>query len=416
MGDEVKSMRMVGALICLGVLVAGCGGTQELLRPTRSDKLYEAVTARGSQLVSVIDSRSHSTDRRLPLGVPTGDWRHIYSIVSTSLIDTDPQTGATRSSIQLQGTYQLPPATANGLPGGLSPNGQWLVVEAFDGSANGMPSSTHMLVIDTTTSRVWRKIDLGGYFRFDAVSNDGDRLYLIQHFNGKEYYVRLYDVIGGKLDDNIVVDKSDGNQAMVGTRLSGVATPDGHWLFSMYVREHESPFIHALSLDGPFAFCLDLPGDGYADSAAELRWSLAITGDGSLIYAANPATGVVAVISTGANSVPSVLRTARFERAISPNAKVSGANAAVVSRDGKTLVVGGASGLTWIDTSSLQVRAHALTGWHVSSVGLSPSGQNLYAVGDDGRIAEISMADAAVTSRFDPSAGEPLALMRVAVS
>ena len=46
-------MRMVGALICLGVLVAGCGGTQELLRPTRSDKLYEAVTARGSQLVSV---------------------------------------------------------------------------------------------------------------------------------------------------------------------------------------------------------------------------------------------------------------------------------------------------------------------------------------------------------------------------
>jgi hypothetical protein len=49
-------------------------------------------------------------------------------------------------------------------------------------------------------------------------------------------------------------------------------------------------------------------------------------------------------------------------------------------------------------------------------VGLSPNGQNLYAVGDDGRIAEISMADAAVTSRFDPSAGEPLALMRVAVS
>src|SRR2546427_661024 len=269
MGGEVTSMRMVGALICLGVLVAGCGGTQELLRPTRSDKLYEAVTARGSQLLSVID---------------------------------------------------------------------------------------------TTTSRVWRKIALRGYFRFDAVSNDGDRLYLIQHLNGKEYYVRLYDVIGGKLDDNIVVDKSDGNQAMVGTRLSGVATPDGHWLFSMYVREHESPFIHALSLDGPYAFCLDLPGDGYVDSAAEMRWSLAITGDGSRIYAANPATRVVAVISTGANSVPSVLRTARFERAISPNAKVSGANAAVVSRDGRTLVVGGPSGVPWIDTSSLQVRAHALTG------------------------------------------------------
>ena len=403
-------MRVVGALICLGVLVTGCGGTQQILRQTRGDKLYEAVSTHSSQVVSVIDSRSHTADRRLPMGVPTSDWKHLYSVASTSLVDTDPQTGATLNTMPLGGAYKLPAATANGVPGGLAPNGMWLVVESIDSS------QSHMLIVNTTTSTVRRKIDLDGYFQFDAISNDGDRLYLIQHLNGREYYVRLYDVVGGRLDENIVVDKSDGNQAMVGTRLSGIATPDGHMLFSMYVREHESPFIHALSLDGPFAFCLDLPGSGYADSAAELRWSLAITGDGSRIYAANPATGVVAVISTGANSVPSVLRTARFERAISPNAKVSGANAAVVSRDGKTLVVGGASGVTWIDTSSLQVRAHALTGWHVSSVGLSPNGQNLYAVGDDGRIAEISMADAAVTSRFDPSAGEPLALMRVAVS
>jgi len=403
-------MRAVGALICLGVLMTGCGGTQQILRQSRGDKLYEAVSTHSSQVVSVIDSRSHTADRRLPMGVPTSDWKHLYSVASTSLVDTDPQTGATLNTMPLGGAYRLPAATANGVPGGLAPNGMWLVVESIDSS------QSHMLIVNTTTSTVRRKIDLDGYFQFDAISNDGDRLYLIQHLNGREYYVRLFDVIGGRLDENIVVDKSDGNQAMVGTRLSGIATPDGLMLFSMYVREHESPFIHALSLDGAFAFCLDLPGSGYADSAAELRWSLAITGDGSRIYAANPATGVVAVISTGANSVPSVLRTARFERAISPNAKVSGANAAVVSRDGKTLVVGGASGVTWIDTSSLQVRAHALTGWHVSSVGLSPNGHNLYAVGDDGRIAEISMADATVTSRFDPSAGQPMALMRVAVS
>ncbi len=403
-------MRAVGALICLGVLMTGCGGTQQILRQSHGDKLYEAVSTHSSQVVSVIDSRSHTADRRLPMGVPTSDWKHLYSVASTSLVDTDPQTGATLNTMPLGGAYRLPAATANGVPGGLAPNGMWLVVESIDSS------QSHMLIVNTTTSTVRRKIDLDGYFQFDAISNDGDRLYLIQHLNGREYYVRLFDVIGGRLDENIVVDKSDGNQAMVGTRLSGIATPDGLMLFSMYVREHESPFIHALSLDGAFAFCLDLPGSGYADSAAELRWSLAITGDGSRIYAANPATGVVAVISTGANSVPSVLRTARFERAISPNAKVSGANAAVVSRDGKTLVVGGASGVTWIDTSSLQVRAHALTGWHVSSVGLSPNGHNLYAVGDDGRIAEISMADATVTSRFDPSAGQPMALMRVAVS
>ena len=273
-----------------------------------------------------------------------------------------------------------------------------------------------MLVIDTTTSRVWRKIDLRAYFRFDAVSDDGDRLYLIQHLNGKEYYVRLYDVIGGKLDDNIVVDKSDGNQAMVGTRLSGVATPDGHWLFSMYVREHESPFIHALSLDGPYAFCLDLPGHGYVDSGAEMHWSLAINRDGSRLYAANPATGAVAVISPGANGAPAVLRTARFDKAMSVAGNAAAANAAVVSADGATLVAAGPAGIAWIDTTSLRVRAHALADWSVSSLGLSPGEQNLYAIGDDGRIAVISMATTSVSAKFDPAEGRPMSLMRVAAA
>ena len=403
-------MRVVGALICLGVLVAGCGGTQETLRQTGGNKLYEAVSNHSSQLVSVIDSRSHKADRRLPMGVPTRDWKHLYSIVSSSLVDTDPQTGATISTTPLGGAYQLPSATADGVPGGLSPNGLWLVVESVDAS------QTHLLLVNTTTSTVRRKVDLAGNFQFDAVSNDGDRLYLIQHLNGREYYVRLYDVIGGRLDENIVVDKSDGNQAMVGTRLSGVATPDGHWLFSMYVREHESPFIHALSLDGPFAFCLDLPGAGYGDSPAEMQWSLAITRDGLRIYAANAATGMVAEISNGADGAPAIVRTDRFDAAISAPAIRSHANAAVLSRDGSRLVVAGSEGVAWIDTSTLRLRAHTLSGWHISTIGMSPDGQTVYAVNDQGRIAEVSMSAAEVLNEFDPREGQPMALMRVAAT
>ena len=403
-------MRVVGALICLGVLVAGCGGSQETLRQTGGNKLYEAVSNHSSQLVSVIDSRSHKADRRLPMGVPTRDWKHLYSIVSSSLVDTDPQTGATISTTPLGGAYQLPSATANGVPGGLSPNGLWLVVESGDAS------QTHLLLVNTTTSTVRRKVDLAGNFQFDAVSKDGDRLYLIQHLNGREYYVRLYDVIGGRLDENIVVDKSDGNQAMVGTRLSGVATPDGHWLFSMYVREHESPFIHALSLDGPFAFCLDLPGAGYADSPAEMQWSLAITRDGLRIYAANAATGMVAEISNGADGAPAIVRTDRFDAAISAPAIRSHANAAVLSRDGSRLVVAGSEGVAWIDTLTLRLRAHTLSGWHISTIGMSPDGQTVYAVNDQGRIAEVSMGSAEVLNEFDPREGQPMALMRVAAT
>jgi len=403
-------MRVVGALICLGVLVTGCGGTQQILRQTRGDKLYEAVSTHSSQVVSVIDSRSHRADRRLPMGVPTSDWKHIYSVASTSLVDTDPQTGATISTMPLGGAYQLPPATASGVPGGLAPNGMWLVVESFDSS------QSHMLIVNTTTLTVRRKIDLGGHFQFDAISNDGDRLYLIQHLNGREYYVRMYDVVGGRLDENIVVDKSDGNQAMAGTRLSGIATPDGHMLFSMYVREHESPFIHALSLDGPFAFCLDLPGAGYSDSAAEMQWSLAIARDGSRLFAANPATGMVAEISNGANGAPAILRATRFDAAAPAPATRSHANAAVLSKDGSRLVVAGTSGIAWIDTSTMRLRSHTLSGWHVTTIGLSPDGQTLYAVNDQGRIAEVSMSSAAVLTEFDPREGQPMALMRVAAS
>ena len=405
-------MKGALALICLVVFTAGCAAAEQ--KPSAGDKLYEAVARGSAPELAVIDARSQAADRRLALGVPSADWTHVYSILSTSLVDTDPQTGSIRNSMRLGDSFQLPAATANGLPGGLSPDGRWLVVERVDAAPGSMPKATHMLLIDTSRFTVARKIDLAGYFQFDAVSNNGINLYLIQHLNAREYYVRLYDVPSNTLTENIVVDKSDGNQAMAGVRLSGIATPDGRWLFSMYVREHESPFIHALSLDGPFAFCLDLPGAGYGDDPREMNWSLAMAADGSNIFAVNPSTGVVAMASTGANDAPAIIRTAHISPAGAPGVAMHGTNAAAVN--GRTLVAGGPGGLVWIDTSTLAVSGRTVEGWRISTVGLSPDGKNVYAVSDSGRIAIVSMSSRAVTAMFDPSAGQPMALMRVAAA
>src|SRR5438309_113692 len=413
MGGEVKSMRVAGSLVGLGILAAGCGPTQGGPPATGGYKLYEAVSSHSSPVVSVIDSRSHSSERSLPLGVPSGDWRHLYSITGSSLVDTDPETGMTRNSMQLPGAFQLPPATITGVPGGTSPDGQWLVAESYEGSPNSVPTATHMLLINTAVSKITQHIDLDGYFHFDAVSDDGERLYLIQYLNGKEYYVRLYDTILHKLDENIVVDKSDGNQAMTGLRLSGVASPDGHMLFSMYVRENDNPFIHALSLDGPFAFCLDLPGSGYSGGKADMQWSLAMSSNGSRLYAVNGATGTVAEVDTSNQFSSQIVRTAKI--AIG-NSASTGAGATVISPDGKTLVTAGSSGIVWVDTASLKVRMQALSEWHVLSLGLSTDGSVLYAVSDKGSIAEVSMASGQVANRFDPAQGQPMALMRVASS
>ncbi len=414
-------MRMSGTLICLGILVKACGTTQGR-QPGSGDKLYAAVSTMTSQSIEVIDSRSHKVERHLPMGVPSSDWKHLYSIASTSLLDTDPQTGATLATLQLGHAYRLPDATLTGVPGGLSPNAHWLVVARYDATGNDLPSASHFLLIETPSLKVSRTIDLAGFFNFDAVNNDGHRLYLIQNIDGKAYYVRWYDLTLGRLDPTVVFDKSDGANAMSGLRLSGIAPADGGWLYSMYVRDHSGPFIHALSLDGPIAFCLDLPGSGYADDGGAMQWSLALGPGGYTLYAANLASGEVATVRT-ADGTPQIVQKAHITLTTSTGgliksveAKELGANAAVVSADGRALVVAGGAGVVWIDTQTLAVSKRALTDWRIWSVGLSPDGRTLYAISDGGKIAEISMRSASVAATFDLTGGQPLALMRVAAS
>ena len=395
-------MKAPAALLCAALLAAACGTTAK--DPSRSaDTLFEAVSPAA---LAVIDAGSKSTDRKLALGAPSPDWKHVYSIEATSLVDTNPETGVTQGSLRLGAIYRLPDATASGVPGGLSPNGAWLVVQS-SGS-----TTTRMLVIDTRALTIAHRVTLAGEFTFDAINDAGTNLYLIQHLNGREYYVRLFDLATNSLTDNIVVDKSDGNQAMTGVRLSGIASAGHGWLFSMYVREHDTPFIHALNLDGPFAFCLDLPGSGFAADGRESQWSLAMSPDGRLLFAVNAATGSVAVANAAGEDAPAVTRTAQFA---SPGKTVgSGPGAAVVA--GGTLIAGDTAGLAFIDTSSLKLLGRTLDGWAIAGVGLSPDGKVVYAVNSEGRIAVVSVATRQITGMFDPSAGTPLALMRVATA
>ncbi|HEX2680666.1 MAG TPA: hypothetical protein VHQ03_05185 [Candidatus Dormibacteraeota bacterium] len=393
-------MRALVALVGL-LLITSCGSiTQEQSGPDY--RLYEAVKSdEGTLAIAVVDSLSHRKVLTLPIGTPSSDWRHLYSVVGQSLVDTDPATGTTLRAVNLGGEYQLPAATYTGMPGGLSPSGQWIVVQAFD-------ASSHLLVLDTVTLRIVNSVVLPGLFKFDAISDDGRRLYLIEFLNGSEYFVRMYNLMNGQLDANIVVDKADGNQAMVGQRLSGIARTDGQWLFSMYVRPHDGPFIHALGLMGPFAFCIDLPGSGYSSDAAQWNWSIAMKPDGATVYAANTTTGTVSAVDSQ-----------KFQVARTTHIDMGGsgsriANVALVTPDGKTLLLGGSSGVVWVDTATLQAQSRALPGWHVSSMGLSPDGHELFAVNDAGAVAELQLASGQMTTTFDPAAGPPIALMRVA--
>jgi hypothetical protein len=415
-------MRALVLAICALVVVAGCGRVPGAQNSTGDYKLYEAASTSSSQQVSVIDSRSHSVERTLPLGTPSPDWSHLYSVQGDNLIDLDPQTGAVLHQIRLPGAYQLPPATMSGVPGGLSPDGRWLVLESFDQTSNSIVSATHLVVVDTSYTRKPQRIDLTGYYQFDAINNEGTRVYLIEYVSDSHYYVRFFNVGAGALDPTVVFDKNDGSAAMAGSRLSGIASRDGQWLYSVYVRPDKSAFIHALSLEDPIALCIDLPGSGYSTNPDEFHWSLAVNAAGTHLYAANAATGFVADIGIdgGFPNAPRVASLATRQTssifAQDVQAKELGSNAAAVSPDGQTLVIAGKTGLVWIDTGSLKAGDRQLSSWRVWSLGMSPDGSTVYAVNDAGMIAELPMAGAHSPTTFGGAAGQPLALIRVAAA
>jgi len=400
MEAEVMAMRIrLMALVAL-ILVSACGRVPNA-GPTGNYRLYEAAARQDAPIVALIDTRSRAAHDLLPLGTPSPDWKHYYAVRSGSLLDIDPATGATSTRVGLPGDYLLPPATNSGIPGGLSQNGRWLVLQRFDGSAS------HLLVFDTTFHTAPRSIDLSGQFQFDAIGNDGERVYLIQSIGNGDYHVRVYVMSAGALNPNFVVDKKEGGDAMNGLKLTGVASHDGQWLFSVYARANHGAFIHALNLDAGFAACLDLPGNGYADGdRSSLAWSLALSPDGNHLYATNPAMGVVTEILL--KDFPTVGRTVH----VGEPSHVWPAGS-VVSADGQTLVIAGSTGVLWLDTSTLTPKRHALDSWTVRSLALSPDGTTLYAVNDRGAVAELSMAGGSVTTTFDPNIAHPIALMRV---
>jgi DNA-binding beta-propeller fold protein YncE len=419
MEGEVKSMRRLLVALFGLFLVSGCAATEAKLPLASGDyRLYEAASSKNGQLVAVINSRSQSTERRLPRGTLSPDGKHLYAVSSKTLQDVDSHTGAVLRTLLLPGYFDAPAASLGGVPGGLSQNGRWLALQT-----SGKRTSSHMLLVDTAALKVSERIDLDGVFDFDAVSNDGNRVYVIEYTNATAgyYRVRVYEVGAGQLGPYTVVDKGNPNEPMTGARISGVFSPDGQWLYSVYAREKQGAFVHALNLTQPYAFCLDLPGPGWAGSVNAFQWSLALTPDGRHLYAANGALGLLAQIDNLDGNQPVISRTGKIATTGSTSslfvqqaaAKEFGPSGSAVSPDGKTLVTAGQTGLLWIDTGTLRARSWQLTKWTVWSVAASPDGSRVYAVNDAGAIAELSMSDGRMAATFDPGEGFPMGLLRV---
>ena len=247
-----------------------------------------------------------------------------------------------------------------------------------------------------------------GAFGYDAISDDGSSLYLIERIApdtarqlgasaAYSYRVRVYDVPSAKLSETLVVDvklagqiTGDNNAQtrvdgiMNGIYQSSVPSADGRWNFSFYYNPNRGPFIHVLHLDSRTAFCiLDLPSvaGGYEK---RLGWSLALSPSGQTLYAVNGALGLVSSIDA---TTLKVMTTATIAGLPSASATVpTYSSSARVAQDARKLWFAAARGVALVDTRDFALRGLFLPDRVVTSISLSPDGHRLYALSDEGTV------------------------------
>jgi hypothetical protein len=179
-----------------------------------------------------------------------------------TLVERVRRAGATVEDYKLlRGAFGVPGATYDGGDTGLSADGRTLVLADIGGSTYP-PTRTRLLVLDTGRLRERARIELSGYFTVDAISPTGRWLYLIHYkspSSGNSYEVRAFDLTRRRLLRKPVVDPREPGEKMQGLPLTRTTSADGRWVYTLYYRGNEAPFIHALDTAARAAFCVALP-------------------------------------------------------------------------------------------------------------------------------------------------------------
>ena len=408
--------RLIAAVFMGVLLFSGCGQSPAVHVSSSHTsaagyRLYLRQGFGGTQQIHVVNSASGVVERQLPLGTPAPDWSRLYVVAGGSpnatLKAIQPSTGKTLDQIKVPSGFLLPDLDGLGPIDGISPNGRWLALtqQVFD--LQGTTSS--FLVGDSSLAHTFTQIDLRGDFQFDALSNDGNNLYLIQKLtDAKHYQVRLYNVAGHSLATAPVVDKREPNEPMYGIRGNSIAATGANNVYTVYVRD-KGPFIHALPLEQPFAFCVDLPKKSGSFAAEDQsRWSLALSPDESRVYAVNPALGLVTVMSTTGNA-PAIVKTVNLPSGptswlpspvLEADAKGAGVGELALTGDGRTLFAVGMSGLLAIDTQSFQAHSVSVNGSYIDSLHMSSDSAWLFAAraGDQSKLWQINPATGALVA------------------
>jgi hypothetical protein len=237
---------------------------------------------------------------------------------------------------------------------------------------------TRFAVVGTSRWTVFRRLELQGTFGVEALSLDGRRLFLIKYDDGG-YNLRLYDLRTSRLSFTPLVEGASGFQKMVGAAWTSVATRDGRWLLTLYIKPNGGGFVHSLDLSRGFGHCLDLPA-GFVDARSIRTASLALSPDERRLYVAGPLAGRLLVVDLAG---PRIARTVRFRSAKRVGSGDIVGVAAVSPRE--DTVAFAVDGKLWryrlaSDAVDVPVRVGRVAG-----LGFTPDGRRLVVVRRDAR-------------------------------
>jgi hypothetical protein len=210
-------------------------------------------------------------------------------------VDTaDPGAVATRT---VGGGYSIPTVALDKSTSGLSADGSTLVLAR---PLMGLrQESTRFQILNGRSLGLRKTIALRGTYSFDAISPNGERLYLIGYTSRRDptrYQVRAYNVGSGRLLDKPVIDPEEAGQPMTGKPVTRAVSSSGRWAYTLYRGSEEGPFIHALDTLKAEAVCVDLAGLVTENDMRDAN--LVMSPDGTQLTVARRGGGPLAVINT----------------------------------------------------------------------------------------------------------------------
>ena len=126
----------------------------------------------------------------------------------------------------------------------------------------------------SSRSAIVHRLELRGDFEVETVSRDGKRLFLIEHLpsaGSPRYSVRLFDLSHDRLASKPLRGEGEPS-VMAGLAWSGVGSPDGRWLLTLYLNTGRNvAFVHALDLVRSSPLCIFLPSGRRVRRAQALR-------------------------------------------------------------------------------------------------------------------------------------------------